>query len=89
MAALQKTIIRAAAKVVKPGGLLIYSTCSLEPEENEAQVESFLAGNLNWILDPPPEGTMSADLLDNGMLRVLPQRHGSDGAFAARLRRVS
>ena len=89
MAALQKTIIRAAAKVVKSGGLMIYSTCSLEPEENDAQVESFLASNLGWILEPPPEGSISSDLLDNGKLRVLPQRHGTDGAFAARLRRVN
>jgi 16S rRNA (cytosine967-C5)-methyltransferase len=89
MSALQKTILRAAASVVKPGGLLIYSTCSLEPEENDAQVDSFLSGNLNFILEPPPEGSISPDLLDGGRLRVLPQRHGTDGAFAARLRRVS
>jgi 16S rRNA (cytosine967-C5)-methyltransferase len=89
MSALQKTILRAAARVVRPGGLLIYSTCSLEPEENDAQVDSFLAENLNWILEPPPEGSVSADLLDGGRLRVLPQYHGTDGAFAARLRRVS
>jgi 16S rRNA (cytosine967-C5)-methyltransferase len=88
MSALQKTILRAAAPVVKPGGLLIYSTCSLEPEENDAQVDSFLADNQNWILEPPPEGTIAPELLDNGRLRVLPQRHGTDGAFAARLRRV-
>lgn len=89
MSALQKTMLRAAACVVKPGGLLIYSTCSLEPEENDAQVDSFLSENLNFILEPPPEGSISPDLLDAGRLRVLPQRHGTDGAFAARLRRVS
>jgi 16S rRNA (cytosine967-C5)-methyltransferase len=89
MSALQKTILRAAAKVVRKDGLLIYSTCSLEPEENDAQVDSFLSENLNWILEPPPEGCVSPDLLDGGRLRVLPQRHGTDGAFAARLRRVS
>ena len=89
MSALQKTVIRAAAQVVKPGGLLIYSTCSLEPEENDEQVDSFLSENLNWILEPPPEGSVAPELLDGGRLRVLPQRHGTDGAFAARLRRVS
>lgn len=89
MSALQKTILRAAAKVVKPGGLLIYSTCSLEPEENDALVDSFLSENLNWILEPPPDGSVAPELLDGGRLRVLPQRHGTDGAFAARLRRVS
>ncbi len=89
MSALQKTILRAAAEAVKPGGLLIYSTCSLEPEENDAQVDSFLSDKLNFILEPPPEGSVSPDLLDAGRLRVLPQRHGTDGAFAARLRRVS
>jgi 16S rRNA (cytosine967-C5)-methyltransferase len=89
MSALQKLIIRSASKVVKPGGLLIYSTCSLEPEENDEQVDSFLSENLNWILEPPPEGSVAPELLDGGRLRVLPQRHGTDGAFAARLRRVS
>lgn len=88
MSALQKLILRAAAKVVKPDGLLIYSTCSLEPEENDAQVDSFLSDNLNWILEPPPEGSVTPELLDGGRLRVLPHRHGTDGAFAARLRRV-
>jgi 16S rRNA (cytosine967-C5)-methyltransferase len=89
MSALQKTILKAAAKVVRPGGLLIYSTCSLEPEENDVQVDSFLSENPGWILEPPPEGSVAPELLDGGRLRVLPQRHGTDGAFAARLRRVS
>ncbi len=89
MSAVQKLILRAGAKVVRPDGLLIYSTCSLEPEENDGQVDSFLSENLNWILEPPPEGTVAPELLDGGRLRVLPHRHGTDGAFAARLRRVS
>jgi len=90
MGALQRSIIRSAARVVRPGGLLIYSTCSLEPEENDAQVESFLAEHAGeWTLEPPPEGTVPAAVVDAGRLRVLPQRHGTDGAFAARLRRVS
>jgi 16S rRNA (cytosine967-C5)-methyltransferase len=89
MPALQKTILRAASCVVKPGGLLVYSTCSLEPEENDEQVDAFLADNSSWVLEPPPEGSVSPDLIDAGRLRVLPHRHGTDGAFAARLRRVS
>ena len=89
MAALQRSILAAAAAVVAPGGLLIYSTCSLEPEENDAQVESFLRDHPEWRLEPPPEGAVPAVVLDAGRLRVLPQRHGADGAFAARLRRTT
>jgi 16S rRNA (cytosine967-C5)-methyltransferase len=85
--AMQRSILRAAATAVRPGGLLIYSTCSLETEENDAQIESFLSDNAGWRLEPPPEGSVPAAVLDAGRLRVLPQRHGTDGAFAARLRR--
>jgi 16S rRNA (cytosine967-C5)-methyltransferase len=87
MAATQRAVLRGAAKNVAPGGLLIYATCSLEPEENDQQVEAFLADHPGWTLEPPPTGTVPDEVLDAGRLRVLPQRHGADGSFAARLRR--
>lgn len=89
MPAVQREILRSAATAVAPGGLLVYSTCSLEMEENDAQVERFLAEHREWTLEPPPEGAVPAAVLDAGRLRVLPQRHGVDGAFAARLRRAA
>ncbi|MEQ1690658.1 MAG: 16S rRNA (cytosine(967)-C(5))-methyltransferase RsmB [Gemmatimonas sp.] len=85
----QRAILRAAAEIVKPGGLLVYSTCSLELEENDDPVHAFLAEHADFALEPPAVNAVPADVLDNGLLRVLPHRHGVDGAFAARLRRVS
>lgn len=86
LASLQRELLAAARNVVRPGGLLIYSTCSLEYEENEAQVERFLTENPNFAL-AAADGAVPADVLDQGMLGVLPHVHHTDGAFAARLRR--
>jgi 16S rRNA (cytosine967-C5)-methyltransferase len=88
LAVMQQALLRAVAPIVRPGGLLIYATCSLEMEENDAQVESFLAEHRDWTLEPPADGVVPATVLDAGRLRVLPQRHGVDGAFAARFRRT-
>lgn len=87
LGAVQRQMLRAAMALVRPGGLLIYSTCSLEPEENDSQVETFLQEHPDWKLEPPPAGVVPESVLDAGRLRVLPHRHGVDGAFAARLRR--
>jgi len=85
----QAELLEAAAERVQSGGLLVYSTCSLEPEENDERVDAFLSQHPEWVLEPPPAGTVPDEVLDGGRLRVLPQRHGTDGAFAARLRRAA
>ena len=88
LASAQRSLLDAAASLVKPGGLLVYSTCSLEPEENDQPVDLFLSTHQQFSLEPPTDGTVPAAVLDGGRLRVLPQRHGADGAFAVRLRRA-
>jgi 16S rRNA (cytosine967-C5)-methyltransferase len=85
---LQRDILAAASSCVKPGGLLIYSTCSLEHEENDDIVNEFLRDDDSFVLEPPEAGVVPASVIDNGFLRVLPQQHGVDGAFAARMRRI-
>jgi 16S rRNA (cytosine967-C5)-methyltransferase len=87
LVALQREILEAAAPLVRPGGWLVYATCSLEPEENGRQVEGFLSAHPEFTVDPP-EGAVAPDLLDaEGWLAVLPHRSGFDGSFAARMRR--
>jgi 16S rRNA (cytosine967-C5)-methyltransferase len=85
LAALQREILEGAARIVRPGGLLVYATCSLEEEENEAQVESFLDAHAEFQLEPGPAARAMRDA--RGYLMVTPHQHGFDGAFAARMRR--
>lgn len=89
---LQQRILQSAARCVAPGGRLVYSTCSVLPEENEAQIEQFLAKHpdfrlLNAVttLGDRIQGLASED----DYLRLRPDVHGTDGFFAAVLERRS
>ncbi|TAE28736.1 MAG: 16S rRNA (cytosine(967)-C(5))-methyltransferase RsmB [Candidatus Kapaibacterium sp.] len=81
---IQREILSAAARLVKPGGTLVYSTCTIEPEENEKQVEWFLQQFPEFSLDPADE-YIPAEICSDGFLRTLPHKHSCDGAFGARL----
>lgn len=90
LAAKQARILRAAALLVKPGGRLIYATCSVLREENEQQVESFLRDQPGFRLLPAAQLLAAAKLaLDTGpYLQLLPEAHACDGFFAAVLERA-
>ena len=86
MVAVQERILEACAHVVASGGVLVYSTCTLEPEENEDRIATFLERHAEFRLEPG-SGVDEEYLDGRGQLYVLPQVAGFDGAFAARLRR--
>ena len=81
----QAAILAAAARLVKPGGRLVYATCSLLPQENEQVVEAFLAAHPRFALKNATEILRQQHIaLDTGdYLRLNPAEHGTDGFFAA------
>lgn len=87
LAALQRELLLSGAACVKPGGVLVYSTCTINPDENERVVEWFLKENGEFMLDDIsgllhwlPESAFSGSYL-----RLLPSIHGTDGFFVARM----
>ncbi len=98
LAALQTRLLDNAATLVKPGGRLVYSTCSLEPEEGEAQIAAFLVRNDDFSVDPIDPGELFGQMgwiEPSGALRTFPydlrletaEWSGMDGFFATRLLR--
>jgi 16S rRNA (cytosine967-C5)-methyltransferase len=87
LAVAQGAILDAAAALVRPGGVLVYATCSLEPEENEDVVAAFRARHPAFAPDPMPGAIPAACLAAPDLLRTFPHRHGTDGFTAHRLRR--
>ncbi len=74
LAQLQAQLLDQAAQWVKPDGILVYSTCTLHPDENSCQIEQFLGRTPSWILERDP-------------VQIWPHRQDQDGFFMARLRR--
>ena len=80
---IQSAILDSASSCVAVGGVLVYSTCTLLPAENEEQVAAFLARHGEFALEPFAVG----EIICNGMLTLAPDTHGTDGFFIAKMRK--
>jgi len=91
LVAKQTLILDAAATLVKPGGRLVYATCSVLPDENEAIVTAFLARHPQFTPgDATAELARAGIVLDTGpTMKLFPHKHGTDGFFAAILERTA
>ena len=84
---LQNSLMENAAKLVKSGGVLVYSTCTIEPEENIGLIKEFLLQHPEFAL-VPGNGIIHPDLIGNqGQVETFRHKHGMDGSFSAALER--
>ena len=86
---LQAQILESCARMVKVGGLLVYSTCTILPEENERRVRAFLEEHEEFEPDRDDSWLPGSlrDRMQDGMIQLLPGRDGVEGFFIARMRR--
>ena len=83
---MQRAILENVSRYVRPGGVLLYATCTLLRRENEAVVSWFLDKDTNFTLEPfTLPGPVGAS---EGMVTLWPHRHGTDGFFFAKLHRT-
>ena len=86
LVALQAKLLEQAATWVKPGGTLVYATCTLHPAENEAQIQQFLATHPDWkILPPEPKEPVANYMASQGWVKLWPHHQNMDGFFMVRL----
>lgn len=84
---LQQQLLANVAKFVKPNGVLVYATCTIHPLENETVIQSFLAQDPDWQIEPPTLN-LPLPVSPEGWLKVWPHRYQMDGFFMVRLRRL-
>jgi len=82
---LQHQLIEQAANWVKPQGVLVYATCTLNILENEKVIQSFLANNNDWSIQFPPDAIAQNWVTSAGWIEIYPHRHDMDGFFMVRL----
>ena len=85
--AVQLDLLRSAAPLLKNGGSLLYSTCTLTPEENEEVVRKFLDENPEFVIDRSPPPFLQDLQTEEGFIHTYPHRQGTDGVFLAKMRK--
>ncbi len=85
LAKLQRKMLENAAAYLKPGGIIVYSTCTTEPEENLEVVKDFLAVHPEFKIDNAAKFVNRELVNEEGCIETFPHRHGIDGSFAVRL----
>jgi 16S rRNA (cytosine967-C5)-methyltransferase len=88
LSAIAEAILENAATLVRPGGVLVYCTCTTEPEENMEVVLKFLARHPEFQIDRADRYVDPALVNADGCIETYPHRHGMDGSFAIRLIKV-
>jgi 16S rRNA (cytosine967-C5)-methyltransferase len=86
---LQKDLLHHASTLVKPGGVIVYSTCTTEPEENQEVAKDFVARHPDFRFESASAFVHPELVSPEGYVETFPHRHGMDGSFAARFVRVS
>ncbi|MEH2237928.1 16S rRNA (cytosine(967)-C(5))-methyltransferase [Nostoc sp.] len=91
LSVLQKELLTHTSTFVKPGGVLVYATCTLHPAENEEVISAFLAESPDWQIESPSgvELPYSAHTTPQGWFKVWPHRQDMDGFFMVRLRKTN
>jgi 16S rRNA (cytosine967-C5)-methyltransferase len=85
---LQQELLAEVAAWVKPKGILVYATCTLNPRENERVIQTFLDAHPDWQIQPPPANFLAAPLAAAcGWIKVLPHQHEMDGFFMVKLQK--
>lgn len=81
----QRTILERASELVKPSGVMVYSTCTTEPEENWELVDGFLSDHSEWIRDDARQWVDGGVVNPRGEVETIPHIHNMDGSYAVRL----